>query len=44
MISKEGFVVFYFESLLYLFQNGKNCKDYTNGCYNCYEASCQVFK
>jgi len=31
-----------FENLLRLFQQWEKCKNYGNGCYSCYKASCQV--
>jgi len=33
---------FDFENLLRLFQQWGKCKNYRNGCYSCYKASCQV--
>jgi len=36
-------LIFFFESLLSLFQQWKKCKNHRNSCYSCYKASCQVW-
>jgi len=41
--NKAELPVFYFESLLRLFQQWEKCKNHRNGCYSCCNASCQVW-